>query len=747
MLLIGLALVGLTVAGMCIFKISTLSAFMYDETEHYLGESAEHIADLVDSRVESVFQALSTAGKAYLRQGDHAEAMELLHTLAEEYSLIRIGVAGMDGEMETTDGYPIAAAQTPVIRAALGGRRAVSEKVYSEANGQSALIYAVPMYRDGRQCGVLAGACAEATVQRYLGVESFSGEGFSAIVNRAGDIQSIALNKNAPKHVDNFFAMMEREGTLLRDSSLERMRADMSAARRGLLYYTLNGVEKTMIYLPLETEDWYLLVVVPTAAAGAEVRYFINLAVIVDVVIVALFLALIALFAWMSRRSQKELETLAYVDPVTGGDNSAFFTEKAGSLISAAPPCTYAMVSMDIEKFKLINDTFGDEMGNRTLAYVHRVLALELQDGELLARVSGDVFHLLLKNEGRARLEARLEQMAEQVNEYNRGRTEKYFLAFFQGVYVIDHPELTLITIRDRANAARKGLKHTALGRLNVCAFYEEVTREQMLREKEIDNRMEEALKNGEFFVELQPKVELRWNTVAGAEALVRWKDPERGLVPPDEFIPLFERNGFVVRLDLYVFEQVCILLRRWVDEGRKIIPISVNLSRVHLEDPGFLDPYMEICKRLAVPPAYIEFELTETTVFENMAALTLVMDLLHEKGFRCSLDDFGSGYSSLNMLKDIPADTIKLDRSFFRDQKESQRGEYVVQSVLDLARRLKIETVCEGVEDPAQLEFLRWARCDMVQGFVFSKPLCIEKFEALAFSGQSVGVRAPEHA
>jgi EAL domain-containing protein (putative c-di-GMP-specific phosphodiesterase class I) len=256
-----------------------------------------------------------------------------------------------------------------------------------------------------------------------------------------------------------------------------------------------------------------------------------------------------------------------------------------------------------------------------------------------------------------------------------------------------------------------------------------------MIQHKIIENRMKSALKNEEFQIYLQPKYDISQNKIAGAEALVRWADPNRGLIPPNDFIPLFENNGFILDLDLYVFDRTCHLLRQWIDRGVNPVVISVNLSRAYLHDFTFLGKFEEIRRKYEVPSNLIELELTETVVFENMEILTDIINLIHDLGYSCSIDDFGSGYSSLNILKNIPVDTIKIDRGFFiGENSDTVKSDTIVRSVIDLARKLKMKTVSEGVEYKDQVDFLKEAKCDMIQGYYFSKPIPITEFEKLAF-------------
>lgn len=444
-----------------------------------------------------------------------------------------------------------------------------------------------------------------------------------------------------------------------------------------------------------------------------------------------------------AEEAAERLRTLAYVDSVTGGRNRTSFEADAGAAVKAAPPGTYALVALDVDKFKVVNDQFGLDAGDAVLCAVHESIDARLGEGELAARISADLFNLLVKADQAERVVARVEEVAAAANAgLTLGNAQAYLLTLTAGIYVVDDPALPMMQIQDRANVAlSKASSGVRTGRLSSCRFYNNEDRVRLAHEKDVEGRMRAALEAGEFIVYLQPKLDLRRGVIAGAEALVRWRDPERGLVPPNDFIPLFERNGFIVELDLYVFEQVCLLLHDWLVARRRPVPVSVNLSRVHLRDPHFLNRFEEVRHRCGVPASLIEFELTETLVFDNPQLLTHVIDAIHRAGYTCSLDDFGSGYSSLNVLKNLEVDTLKLDRVFFDDagvDEDGGRGADIVSVVIDLARRLNMKTVAEGVETDEQRRFLEEAGCDLLQGFLFAKPLPPDAFERLAFGPES---------
>ena len=430
---------------------------------------------------------------------------------------------------------------------------------------------------------------------------------------------------------------------------------------------------------------------------------------------------------------QKQLYALAYTDPVTGGRNRARFELDAGAAVAAAPAGTYVLASLDVQKFKVINDLFGIAAGDETLRYLYRRIAESLGPGEYVGRISSDSFTMLLHAAPEPRLERRIALLAKSVNAYNRDRAHKYYLILSVGICPVDDPALSMLQYQDRANLARKKSKHGDMSQLHACRFYSRADQRLLARETDIENRMHDALRGGQFVVHYQPKQDLRTGNIAGAEALVRWQDPKAGLIPPDQFIPLFERNGFIVQLDLYVFEQACALLARWLTQGRRAVPISVNMSRVHFASGAFLRRYEDIRRRYGVPASLLEIEVTETLVFENPQLFASIIDEIHRRGYHCSMDDFGSGYSSLATLKNIRVDTLKLDKAFFSSEQLTDPWEAaIVSGVVSLARRLQMRTVAEGVETPQQADFLREAGCDMIQGFLFSRPLPEARMEEL---------------
>lgn len=416
-------------------------------------------------------------------------------------------------------------------------------------------------------------------------------------------------------------------------------------------------------------------------------------------------------------------------DDISGGKNKKEFERIAKDLIRS--DASYVLVYANIDRFKLINDVYGDAIGDMILRQIQTIIDEELRWDEVSGRIMADNFGILMRFHSIPKLDHRLYRISDQISNLKDAEGKDYGIILYYGVYVIQPGETDINAIMEHANLAIKKISPSHLVPMGI---YDERDRQRLSREKTLEMKMHHSLENGDFVPFLQPKYELEGETIAGAEALVRWIDPEEGMIYPNEFIPLFENNGFVVDIDLYMFEEVCKMLERWHKEERKIIPISVNLSRSHFEIPNFFDYYEAILQKYEIPPKSLEIELTESLFYNDLESLNDLVNQIHRAGLSCSIDDFGSGYSSLNMLKDVKVDALKLDRVFFKSGEDDERGKNIIQSVIRLAQALNLHTISEGVEERNQVEFLKTMNCDLIQGYVFAKPMPVPEFEHLAF-------------
>lgn len=445
----------------------------------------------------------------------------------------------------------------------------------------------------------------------------------------------------------------------------------------------------------------------------------------VPILIVILLLTLLAVI-----KSKKSIEKYAYEDKLTKCRNLTKFNIDGERILQAKKNGSYAIVSLDIDKFKTINDMYGYETGNQLLEQLAECLTQSLDSDEIVCRASGDNFVILVKNDAESSLRERMKEIMEKIRMQSclAGRSLQYTLSC--GIYSVEE-NVSVNGAIDRANLARKSVKG---GYKNSIGFYNEAMRVKVLKEKEIESIMEEALGNGEFVVYYQPKYLIEDQKIIGAEALVRWIRPDGTMIFPDEFIPVFESNGFILQMDIYIFNQVCMKIREWMDQGKSPYPISVNLSRVHLFQTDFYKEYIAMIKHYRIPPNLLEIELTENVIFDNQLQLVTIMREFKKAGLSLSMDDFGSGFSSLNLLKDMPIDFLKLDREFFNVASDTDRGQTVIRNVVTMAKQLKILVISEGVETKEQVEFLKQIDCDIAQGYYFSKPVAVDLYEKMAF-------------
>lgn len=434
------------------------------------------------------------------------------------------------------------------------------------------------------------------------------------------------------------------------------------------------------------------------------------------------------------RKSRKALlfrqERMPYEDPLTGGANEKKFVEEARRLLRPADRKKYALVAFHVREFGVVNEIFGYRSGTKVLQGIHLVFVKNLEKDELSAHVYADRFLLLLSCRDRADLTERLNRICADLKDTIQFYGIHYELSPAFGV--CECPAGIAEDVQELVSRAVMALKADHFPDCPPCAFYEDRMRVSRMTLKNMADRLVPALENREFAVYYQPKYSTADETLFGAEALVRWRTDPDTLVPPGEFIPVFERSGKIAELDRYVFRQVCRDLRKWLDEGRKAVPVSVNLSRVSLLDPSVAGEYRAEAAKSDVPAGLLELEVTESAFAQDAAALEESMGRLSAAGFSLSVDDFGSEYSSLKMLYDVPAQTIKLDRDFLNGLGFGERGEAVVSSVIGLAEQLHMSVVAEGVETREQLEFLKNIRCTAVQGYYFSPPVPERQFRAL---------------
>lgn len=411
-------------------------------------------------------------------------------------------------------------------------------------------------------------------------------------------------------------------------------------------------------------------------------------------------------------------------DRLTGLYSKEFFYQRVRETLRQNSGQNYYLIYSDIVNFKLINDVFGVAAGDRLLCGIADMYRRYVGEGGICGHLDADRFACLLEFD-----DVFTEQMFISANEeINRLQNAKN-VAVKWGIYSVGNQNVTVEQMCDRALLAARSIKE----QYGVYyAAYDDKLRDELLRQQAIIDSMETALKEGQFLVYLQPKYRIWDETLAGAEALVRWKHPEWGFQSPAEFIPLFEKNGFITKLDQFVWDKTCFYLRKWDEEGYPPIPVSVNVSRADIYHADIADIMMRTVTKYGLTPSRLHLEITESAYTEDPGQIIETVRHLRELGFVIEMDDFGSGYSSLNMLNQMPIDILKLDMQFVQSETAKPMDQGILQLIMELARRMHLSVVAEGVETKTQLDRLSETGCEYVQGYYFARPMPEGEFETL---------------
>ena len=454
-----------------------------------------------------------------------------------------------------------------------------------------------------------------------------------------------------------------------------------------------------------------------------------------DKIIIAVLIIIVVIMAIgrvQKRKREHELEMLAYYDDLTGLRKQEKFLIDLEKILKDNPNKNYALVYLDIERFRYLNSVLGYVKSNELIKEFSSILNGSLGQKEISGRLYADDFIVLYEYTNQDQILQRLQEMRFELRTAAI-RMEVYYKVNVQsGVYLIEDKTEKYEEMVYRASLAKQ-----------MCAggtetyFFDEYLEKKLHKELEIESIMEEALDDEEFHAFYQPKYSVNGEKLVGAEALVRWIRPDGSMIYPNDFIPLFEKNGFILQLDYYMYRQVLRFLRERLDRQEPVVRISVNLSRLHNGDSHMGEKLVSMAEEYQIPPELIEFELTESAFTDHADNILDQLSILREKGFAVSIDDFGAGYSSLNLLRSVSADILKIDKAFLDETEDSERSSYIIRDIVGMAKDIRMEVICEGVETVEQLRFLQEIHCDYAQGYYFAKPLPEEGFVKILDEGK----------
>lgn len=669
----------------------------------------------------SLLKALSQDDRFSNGETSLIEKGKLLSPYQKEYNLFMIGITDTKGNASSTYRENVNSIKDkPSFEKAIKTKQVVvSDIEVSNVTGDKVFIIYVPIVKNNEMIGTIFASFYFQDVNNLISRSNFDDSIKFLMIDKDYTI----ISHPNKKYVNDKSKMLDLEGNIIGTTKSEILKNINKKCQGDFLSWD-NWRLYNVKYTNVKWTNWTLV------SKCNIFKNFKNL--IVNSMIKLYFYIVIFMILWKLSNAKliEQLKKLAYYDSLSGIKNKEKFRKDSMYILKNYYQDNFYLVQLDVNKFKYINEMFGYAEGNKILIHISQVLNNNTNKYEICARMDNDHFILLIACNTEDELLNRLSKINKEICNLNTTNSSKYKIVMSSGIYKItkkdDIKKIDLLI--DRANIAAKSKKEKYE---HSYSFFNEDTRNRLYKEKRLEDNMNKALEKGEFIVYYQPKYSLDdVNEIEGAEALIRWNSPEFGFISPIDFVPLFEKNGFIVNIDMFVFEEVCKTLNKWINKGYTPVPISVNMSRVHLYRDNFIENITDLISKYNISPEFIELELTESVVFDNLNILIDIMKKIKEIGFLISMDDFGSGYSSLNLLKDLSFDILKLDRGFLIETTDTKRGKIIISKIVEMAKAIDIKVICEGVETYEQVEFLKEIGCDKVQGYLFAKPMVLDEFE-----------------
>ncbi len=602
------------------------------------------------------------------------------------------------------------------------GESAVS-RVYEDARtGEKVFSYAVPVYQGDEITGVLT---AKDSIEAFEDIlddkTAMNGYGYVHMIGKEGKFLIRSKNKVVNRRVESIF-----DGNYITEAEKEKIREAIDNDESVFSKFRYQGTAYQIYLNPIGLNGWYLFCVDTMQGVNAPIYQMINVTRAIFIGVLCLSVFLLIYGYQMLRKNHKQLIELAYYDSLTGAYNTVRFMQEMKDALSG--PEKYSVCVLNIHQFKFINEIFGRAQGDKLLCHISQVLKESVNPGEYFCRDTGDFFWMILKGQNEEAIRERLYEMMEKISRFSLSQHHNYQIMIYCGV-AVRRDDSSAEMMMTHAMFALQTAKGT--DRNNVW-FYDVELHKQETLQNYIESHMHQALKDKEFRMFLQPKMDMRTGKLGGAEALVRWIPKDGTIIYPNQFIPLFESNGFCSSLDMYMVENVCRKIREWIDAGITPVPISVNQSKILFYEEDYVENLCAVLERYRIPGDLITLEILEGLAAGNIDELNEKIDQLKEKGFRISMDDFGSGYSSFNTLGKLHIDELKMDRVFLSaiTGKEDERQKIIMAQVVDLAKKLRISTVAEGVETKENETLIRTLGCGYGQGYYYSRPIDEDEFD-----------------
>lgn len=686
-----------------------------------MAETTSENAAMLRLTLESRFALLDNVAEKIVEDPQNArEMLTNLGKYANGYGFKRLGYMNSTGLTVTSDGETGDFFYRAYFRMGMDGQYCITGEINDRlGNGEAVHIMSAPVRnpKTGKVIGVVFADYTPEMFHQMMDVETFGGEGHGYIVESSGEIVVASSSArltgtgNLLDGVADFSETGRQDAEELRQVLAGEQPGDGRVLGAGKLRFCCRKIENGR-----QDDTWYLVMVMDAGALyGRMYGVFSSICSLLSVTVL-MCAAFIFAILMAYRRYNEGLRQAAYTDALTGGSNFSGFLMKVNNAEGGY------MVSCDLDDYRMIASMFGAQKGDELLRGVYECIKSGLTEGEPVARVDADHFAFHLVERQRSAVLERLRQIERRIRRLSDKMGVIHLVPRF-GIYAM-RPEEDARRSCELANLALGAARSSAD---NTVAFYQDLDQNAFFENMQLEGRFDEAIGEHQFKAYYQPKCNPKTGEIVGGEALVRWVQEDGTMLPPDRFIPLFEKNGAIGKLDEYMFTCVCAQLSQWRREGLEIRPVSVNLSRASLCRQGVALAYKRILEGCGLSTWMVPLEVTESAMISDDAVISVLQEF-YRYGFRIEIDDFGKAQSTLPMLKLPFVDTVKLDKSLI-DCIGDRKGEIMLRQVVRLCYELGLYTTAEGVEAEDQVDFLRALDCTDIQGYFFSPPLPVEKY------------------
>lgn len=647
---------------------------------------------------------------------------DVFMTYAHEKNKDQLYIALENGMAYLPNGKSLDITGRSYYKLSLEGQSNISDRLISRETGETLFVMSAPIVYHDKVIATIQKQFTLKQMYDLCAISLYSDKGYTYIINNEGYIIISSEDESYTPESDNLFKLLYEDNP----QKTKLLQDNIQKESTGFMELSYKGSKVYATYTPLDkVYEWYLVSSIQTDAILPNVKSVVKIFYIVLFVLFGGFLLSSSYYFYSRSTHEKKLMKIAFIDSVTGLDTFAKFQFDMQNILAKYPNKKFYIFAFDVDNFKYINNYYGYDIGDSILKLIHQLYSSCLTSNELCARIYSDHFVMLLEDASHERLNSL----------FNSEITIDNIIVYLSaGIYEINDLEENVNLMVDKANMAKKSSKGT---HHKKPQFYDATLDEKLIHNEQAKRAIEKALLNNEFVPFFQPKVNIYTNQIEGAEALARWITETGVILPPSEFIPLSENTGLIKEIDFMIFEKTLQFIRNTLDRGIKCYPISINFSRMHLISQDFVHHLLSKINEFKIPVELIEIELTETVIFDNYQIIEDFIKHLHSHGLQISMDDFGSGYSSLNMLKDVNIDAIKFDRGFLQDTNKSERQKIILSSITSMAHKLNIKVIVEGVETQENVELMKEYGCTIAQGYYYSKPMPIEVFTKMLKNGK----------